>query len=86
MRRVRFAIDGRGPFEGMMKFGTIGDGEIEFVAIPARAGEFAMPRTVQVIPEDDDPFEAPIIRITTDASRYDEAADTMSGFVIFETV
>ncbi len=86
MRRVRFAIDGRGPFEGMMTFGSIGDGEIEFVAIPARAGEFTVPRTVQVIPEDDDPFEALIIRITTDASRSDEAAGTMSGFMIFETV
>ena len=29
MRRVRFFVDGRGPFEGMMKFGTVGDGEIE---------------------------------------------------------
>ena len=32
MRRVRFFVDGRGPFEGMMKFGAIGDGEIEFIA------------------------------------------------------
>ena len=86
MRRVRFFVEGQGPFEGMMKFGLIGDGEIEFIAIPAQACEFTTPEIMRVVPEDESPFEAPVIDIITDASRYDEAGRTMSGFVVFETI
>ena len=86
MRRVRFFVDGRGPFEGMMKFGAIGDGEIKFIAIPAQACEFTVPQTVRVVPEDETPFEAPVVGLITDTSRYDEADRTMSGFVIFKAI
>ena len=84
MVRVRFSIDGRGPFDGMMRFGTPGERGIEFIAIPARAEDFAGARTIRVMPEDADPFEAPVIRITTDGGQYDDAVGTMTGYVVFQ--
>ena len=42
--------------------------------------------TVRVVPEDETPFEAPVVGLITDTSRYDEADRTMSGFVIFKAI
>ena len=33
MRWVRFSLDDEGPYNGMMCFGRVGDGEMEFIAI-----------------------------------------------------
>ncbi|MTE00592.1 hypothetical protein GIY56_09860 [Paracoccus sp. YIM 132242] len=84
MRRVGFSIDGHGPFEGIMKFATPGEILVEFIAIPARAEDFAGARTIRVTPEDEDPFEAPVVRVTTYGGQYDDAAGTMTGYVVFQ--
>lgn len=85
MTRVKFSIDGRGPFDGAMRFGKLGDGEIEFIAIPARVSGFGSPKTVTVHPDDGAEFSAPIVRITTDGGYRAEADDTMTGYIVFET-
>lgn len=86
MRRVRFMLDERGPYEGMMCFGVIGDGEIEFIAIPAPRGSIALSRSITVMAEDDEPFDAPIKDIVTAESRFDAESQLASGYILFETV
>ena len=85
MRRVSFSIDGQGPFEGIVKFGIPGESIVEFIAIPARSEDFAGAKTIRVTPEGEDPFEAPVIRITTNGGQYDDAVGTMTGYVVFAT-
>jgi hypothetical protein len=43
-------------------------------------------QTITVIPEDDEPFEAPIKILMKAESRFDTECDLMSGYVVFETV
>lgn len=86
MTRVMFSIDGHGPFEGNMKTNIHGNAEIEFVSIPIRATELTAAKTIRVESEGDEPFEAPVIRITTEGGYREEFDDRMTGYVVFETV
>lgn len=86
MRRVRFRLDDEGPYDGMMCFGRVGDGEVEFIAITLPDAPLAGFQTITVIPEDDEPFEAPIKILMKAESRFDTECRLMSGYVVFETV
>lgn len=85
MRRVKFSIDGQGPFEGAIRRGTLSEGEIEFTALPVRATEFTGAKTIRIEPEGGPEFEASVVRITTEGGYRQEADDTMTGYVVFKS-
>jgi hypothetical protein len=84
MRRVKFSIDERGPFDGAIRRGNLAEGEIEFTAIPVRATEFTSARTIRIVPEEGPEIQASVVRITTDGGYREEADDTMTGYVAFK--
>lgn len=85
MRRVKFSIDERGPFDGAIRRGNLAEGEIEFTVIPVRATEFTGAKTIRIVPEEGLEFQASVVRITTDGGYRQEADDTMTGFVDFKS-
>lgn len=86
MSRVKFTVDGKGPFQGAMRFGTYGDGEIEFIAVNARRNELQNATHVAVVTENAERFDAPISNISCEPSRFDDEDGTATGFIVFETI
>ncbi|MEO1909700.1 MAG: hypothetical protein ABGX10_04605 [Paracoccus sp. (in: a-proteobacteria)] len=86
MRRVNFTLDGSGPFAGMMRFGLIGDGEVEFIAIGVTRDEMSRFQTIEILPEDEESFEAPIKEAVVAESCLDTADARASGYITFETL
>ena len=86
MRRVNFTLDGWGPFAGMMRFGLIGDGEVEFIAIGMTRDEMSRFQTIEILPEDEESFEAPIKEAVVAESCLDTADARASGYITFETL
>lgn len=86
MRRVDFTLDGSGPFSGMMCFGHIGKGEIEFIDIAQPPDPMTTFRTVRVMVEGDETFDAPVGELVFINDSEEEGADRSSGYITFETV
>ncbi|KJZ33003.1 hypothetical protein TW83_00210 [Paracoccus sp. S4493] len=86
MRRVDFTLDGSGPYAGMMCFGQIGKGEIEFINILLPRDPMTAFQTVRVMVEGDETFDAPIRELVLIDDGDEPSADHSSGYITFETV
>lgn len=86
MRRVDFILDGSGPFPGMMCFGHVGKGEIEFIEILLPHDPKTTFQTVRVIVDDDETFDAPIRELVFIDDGDEPSSDHSSGYITFDTV
>ena len=86
MRRVDFTLDGSGPFAGMMCFGHIGKGEIEFTNIALPPDPMTTFQTVRVMVEGEETFDAPIGELVFIDDSGEGGTKCASGYITFETV
>lgn len=86
MHRARFMLDDNGPYDGMMCFGQVGDGEVEFIAIALPQTPSTGFRIITIIPEAGEPFEAPVKRLVSVESHTETRRKLTSGYIVFEKV
>lgn len=86
MRLLNFALDGSGPFVGMMRFGLNSYGEVEFIAIGVTRDEMSRFQTIGIVPGDKVSSEASINKVVIVDSCFHTADACASGYYTFKTL
>ena len=85
-RLLNFTLNGSGPFAGMMRFGLIGDGEVEFIAIGVTRDEMSRFQTIDIVTRDKVSFEASINEAVIVESCLGTASACAPGHYTFKTL